>query len=220
MIEKLLEILAPHECLGCGHEGLLLCDNCASRLPAAIARCYRCRRSTAEFRTCANCKASPLRTVRAAVRYEDDGLVKALIHRFKFERAQAAAHDIAPLLQLPSDISRERIVVHVPTATSRVRQRGYDQAKLIARGVAARHGVMHVSALARIGQQRQVGASGSARRHQLQTAFRVTRPLLVAGKHVILIDDVLTSGATLEAAALTLKQAGAWRVEATVFAQA
>src|SRR6266702_2307994 len=95
---------------------------------------------------------------RAVTPYQ--GVAKALIWRLKFGRAQAAARDIALLLQLPPEAGHARLLVHVPTATSRVRQRGYDQARLIARRVSALHGIAYVPALVRHGQQRQVGMSG------------------------------------------------------------
>ncbi|SRR6266568_3979600 len=218
MLERFIALIAPHDCLVCGTEGRLLCAACAAQLPMAVSRCYRCQRATPDFRTCTSCQTSPLHAARAVTPYQD--IAKALVWRLKFGRAQAAARDIAPLLRLPSDAGHERLLVHVPTATSRVRQRGYDQARLIARRVSALHGIVCVPALVRHGQQRQVGMSGDARREQLRGAFRVTLPGLVSGKHVILIDDVLTSGASLESAAAALKQAGTWRVDACVFAQA
>ncbi|SRR6266702_1959834 len=218
MLEQFVALIAPHDCLVCGTEGRLLCAACAAQLPPAVSRCYRCQRVTPGFRTCTSCQASPLRAVRAVTPYQ--GVAKALIWRLKFGRAQAAARDIALLLQLPPEAGHARLLVHVPTATSRVRQRGYDQARLIARRVSALHGIAYVPALVRHGQQRQVGMSGEARREQLRGAFRVALPKVVSSKHVILIDDVLTSGASLESAAAALKQAGAWRVDACVFAQA
>jgi len=135
----------------------------------------------------------------------------------KFERARAATATIASALHAPP-ISTQTVVVPIPTATTRMRQRGYDHAKLIARHFARLNHVAYAPALARMGQHRQVGASGERRRQQLATAFRATQPL--AGKCIILIDDVVTSGATLEAAARTLRIAGAARVDATVFARA
>jgi len=135
----------------------------------------------------------------------------------KFERARAATTTIASALLAPP-ISKQTIIVPIPTATTRMRQRGYDHAKLIARHFARLHHAAYAPVLARMGQHRQVGASGERRRQQLGAAFRVTQPL--ANKHVILIDDVVTSGATLEAAANTLRKAGAARVDATVFARA
>ncbi len=220
MFDKVLTIIAPHECLNCRKEGSLLCFDCYEGLEKAAARCYRCERSQSDFTTCQKCKpATPLASVLAAVKYEMTA--KDLVWRMKFGRARAAAATIAAKLSLPSaDAKHRQIVVHVPTATVRVRQRGYDQAKLIARALARREHVPHCTALARVGQQRQVGASILTRKSQLQTAFRCVNVHEVVDAHVVLVDDVVTSGATLEAAAQQLAAAGAWRIDATVFAQA
>ncbi|MCA9324597.1 ComF family protein [Candidatus Saccharibacteria bacterium] len=118
------------------------------------------------------------------------------------------------------DFPEDAVVIHVPTATSRVRQRGFDQASLLARRLARSTPLTHIGALARRGQERQVGSGRKERFEHLLSAFWVQRPELVAGKHIILIDDVITTGATLEAAASVLRKAGAKRVDAVVFAQA
>ena len=107
-----------------------------------------------------------------------------------------------------------------PTATSRVRQRGYDQAKLLARALARQAGLPYLDCLARVGQTHQVGATREQRLRQLQAAFRVRRPNAVRSAYLLLVDDVSTTGATLELAATILKSAGARRVDAIVFAQA
>lgn len=114
----------------------------------------------------------------------------------------------------------EAVLVPVPTATSRVRQRGYDQAGLLSQELSRRTGLPSLPLLARCGQDRQVGSGRTERVRHLTGAFRVPAGKDVRGKHVILVDDVLTTGATLEAAAATLHKAGAARVDALVFAQA
>ncbi len=112
------------------------------------------------------------------------------------------------------------LLVHIPTATSRVRQRGYDQAELIARQAAKRMGLPHKGALMHLGQKQQHGASRAQRLAQLRDAFRIIRPDLIEDRHIVLVDDVITTGATLDAAAQALKAAGAKRVSALIFAQA
>jgi ComF family protein len=116
--------------------------------------------------------------------------------------------------------SENVVIVHVPTASSRVRRRGYDQARLLARAISKHTGLPHRPLLTRMGQHHQVGARREQRVTQLASAFRVSNPKPVDGNHIILIDDVLTTGATLEAAARALKAAGAKRVDGLVFAQA
>jgi ComF family protein len=110
------------------------------------------------------------------------------------------------------------VVTHVPTATSRVRRRGYDQAELLARQLAQDLKLPYASLLIRDGQSRQVGATRQARLAQLTHAFRIPKhfPQNVS---ILLVDDVVTTGATIETAARILRAAGAKSVSAAVFAQ-
>lgn len=143
------------------------------------------------------------------------GYAKSLVWKLKAGSARAAADEVASLLPL---IDCD-IVVPVPTASSRVRQRGYDQAVLIAKAYARRHRLPCSKHLVRQSQTRQVGASRAQRLAQLNRAFRVVNKKDLAGQRVILVDDVMTTGATLEVAARLLKAAGAKSVDAAVFAQ-
>jgi len=221
--EFLVSTVAPHTCVGCGREGRLLCADCAGDLRPAVGRCYRCHRVADSGKTCAGCSAQTgLARVRPLVLYERNA--KDLVWRLKFERARAGAAEIgrllAPLLVDEYGQSSAAILAHVPTATSRVRRRGYDQAALIVKTLARESGLPYASLLLRAGQQRQVGGSREKRRAQIKDAFRVRNPQKIQGAHIILVDDVITTGATLEAATATLKAAGAKKVEAIVFAQA
>jgi predicted amidophosphoribosyltransferase len=91
---------------------------------------------------------------------------------------------------------------------------------LIAKAVAAEQKKMrHASLLARYGQTRQVGATRQKRQQQVDNMFAVRKPELIKDAHILLIDDILTTGASLEAAAKILKAAGAKQVDAAVFAQ-
>lgn len=218
ILNMLIMIVAPHTCVGCGTEGSLLCSPCRSGLVVLPLRCYRCRKLTPHGQTCLSCRAtSGLYRVHVATLYH--GSAKSLVWRLKFTGAQAAATMMVDCMpSLP--ITRDTIIMHVPTATGRIRQRGYDQAALMARVIARRSPGLFLPCLARSGQQHQRGAARHLRLQQLAQAFRVTHRSRVRGAHILLVDDVITTGATLQAAARVLKQAGAGRIEAVVFAQA
>lgn len=220
LLEQLISIIAPHVCLGCGAEqDRLLCEACIEGLIKVPSCCYRCKAVTEDYSVCKQCAPStPLRHVAVFTHYRDAG--KELVHRMKYERAQQGAREIAGMVSehLPL-YPPDAVLTHIPTATSRIRTRGYDHAKIIARTLAT-GGIFTTSLLARIGQAHQVGSRRAERLRQLEHAFRPIHANHIQGKHVVLVDDVLTTGATLETAARVLRRAGATRVDAIVFAQA
>lgn len=218
-LDQLIGAIAPHNCLNCRGEGKLLCQQCVHKLQIIPSRCYRCHKLTEESRTCSTCrKTSSLYRLQVGTIYE--GLAKSLVWRLKYAGARAAARDIANYLANRTSVKSNCLIVPVPTASSRVRQRSYDQAKLIGIGLARRHGLQYLDCMARIGQTHQIGARRELRLKQLSSAYRLKSGQIVEGLHIILIDDVVTTGASLEAAAKCLKDAGAARIEAIVFAQA
>ncbi|HSX36075.1 MAG TPA: phosphoribosyltransferase family protein [Patescibacteria group bacterium] len=173
--------------------------------------------ATSDFRTCARCRsASPIHSLWATTVY--GGAAKDLVHRLKFERAQAAAAVIAQSLAARLPERQDWLVTFVPTAPTRRRQRGYDQAELIARRLARQIGAPYAPLLGRGGKLRQVGQGRAVRKEQMQGAFYARRS--ADGRHVLVVDDVVTTGGTLEATAAVLRDAGAARVSAVVFAAA
>jgi ComF family protein len=121
--------------------------------------------------------------------------------------------------ELLPDISPDTVICHVPTASVRVRLRGYDQSELIAKHLAQKRKMRHSTFLRRYGRSRQVGSGRAERFKHLKKALQVNPRASLSGRHVLLIDDITTTGATLEAAANALKEAGAKTVDAIVFAQ-
>lgn len=221
ILERLIRLYAPLLCVGCGAESdRLLCLVCCETIPSIPSRCYRCRSVSRDYATCAACrKVTPLRHVY--VGFHHDGLPKELLHRAKYERAAAGLSEMAELLRPHAVVLPQGVVlVHIPTATSRVRQRGHDQAEVLARLLAAQVRMSRVCALARLGQAHQVGSTRAERMAHLHGALRIKDSRGLRGAHVVLVDDVVTTGATLETAARALKRAGVKRVDALVFAQA
>jgi len=146
------------------------------------------------------------------------GVAKQLIWKLKSAGAQAAAEVMAAGMVALLPAGERPVIVSVPTATGRVRQRGYDQAQLLGRQLARQARLPWLACLARSGQLHQVGANRQQRRWQLHDSLRVTQRRFVRGAHIVLIDDVYTTGATLEAAAEVLIKAGAARVDGLTFA--
>src|SRR3990167_6321823 len=219
IIERLISVIAPHACLACGAEGSLLCRWC---LPDAFdpvpSRCYKCYKQTKDSLVCGSCKrSSRLKHVWVATEY--NGLAKELVRKFKFQHAQAADALLAKAISKSLPFLPDYVIVPVPTASSRRRARGYDHTKLITKQLSCITGLPAARALTRLGQSRQVGSKRKQRQSQMIDAFNFVGPMSVKGKHVLLIDDIVTTGATLEEAAKTLKNSGAKSVSAAVFAQ-
>lgn len=219
MLERFITLLAPHICLVCGAEGAVLCAWCAPDAAEVVpARCYRCLAVSQDSRVCEKCrKHTVLEHVWVSSVY--DGVAKRLIRKLKFERGKAAATVIAEILDetLPYFPSNATIT-YVPTANKRIRLRGYDHAKLIAQQFAKRRGLSCAPLLVRHGHARQVRSSKSVRAEQAAQSYTIKRANL-SYDTVLLIDDILTTGATVEAAARILKKAGVRYVNAAVFAQ-
>lgn len=220
IIDGLLAVLAPYECLGCQTEGTLLCLDCSGLLEASTHHCYKCLTPSAGSLTCTVCRTDGgLHRVTSVTAY--DGIAKELVAKLKFSGARAVARPMASCLaESLGTRGRDYLIVPVPTATARARARGFDQAKLLARELSWQTGLPYADCLARSGRSRQLGTSRQQRFSQLDGVFRVTASARVKDADILLVDDVLTTGATLEAAAETLKGQGAGRISAAVFARA
>lgn len=218
LIEQILAVMAPHECVGCAAEGGLLCGTCRQQLPPSPRECYGCRRPDRQSLTCPACsRLSALIRVCAATIYR--GEARTLIWRLKSTGARSAAVTMArSMADLVLD-SQGYILVPLPTATGRIRRRGFDHSRLLTRELSRLTGLARADCLVRRGQTHQVGADKALRISQLAGAYRINNAKLVRGADIMLVDDVMTTGASLETAARLLKAAGAARVEAVVFAR-
>jgi ComF family protein len=160
---------------------------------------------------CALCR-SGLRGFDAAYSFGAyEGVLRELIHLYKYGKVRTLARPLSGLLAqaLPRDEAFDA-AVPVPLYWRRRLQRGFNQAELLARGLSRRTGIPVVTSLGRVRPTpTQAGLSTSARRQNVARAFRARD---VQGKRILLIDDVMTTGATAASCALALKQAGARRV--------
>lgn len=221
ILEKISRIYAPFCCIGCDTEtDRLVCESCLGHLLRVPSRCYLCRTTTRNYRVCVRCrKISPLAAV--VVFGVHEGPAKELVHKAKYERAKTGLYEMSGLMAalVPYSLERDMVIVPVPTASSRVRERGYDQAVVLAKDISKTVSLQYFPVLVRLNQAHQVGSTRADRKRHVKNGFRVVKPDIVKGRNILLIDDVCTTGATLEEAARTVKRAGAANVYGLTFSQ-
>ena len=192
-------------------------------LPELGPACPLCASPAPTASICGACLKRPPRvssTIAAgAYAYPLDRLVQALKYEHKLSLAQPLGHRLAAAIERsPGNLKRPDAVIALPLAPARQRERGFNQAIEIARVVARRTTVPLSSGLVRTGTgAAQVSLPWAQRRQNVRGAFACTRSF--SGRHVAIVDDVMTTGATLEAAATALLRAGAARVDAWVVAR-
>lgn len=151
--------------------------------------------------------------------------MREALHAFKFRGRQALA---APLGDLLVEVAARRLpdgapalLVPVPLHPRRERERGFNQALLLARRLGRARGIpVRADALVRAAAtQAQTELDARARRANVRGAFRLRRPEAIAGRHVLLVDDILTTGATLSECARCLREGGAATVGALTVAR-
>ena len=213
-VEVLLDLLFPPKCVFCrkllhrGEEGL--CASCRSGLPWTLAGEAEQR---PEF---VSLCVSPLW-------YQ--GAVRDSFHRYKFDGCRDYAGVYAGLMaQCVGDrlAGEYDLITYVPLSAKRRRQRGYDQVRLLAEGMAP---VLGLPVTETLEKARHTAAQSGltddgARRANVLGAYRVRDPEAVRGRRVLLADDVITTGATLSECARVLRTAGAASVVCVTFAQA
>ena len=232
--EAALHVILPRACahcredLPCGDAGPL-CAACHAALPPPPnPACARCGGSLGVRRDfCGACagRLFACRLARAAVSYR--GPAASLVHAFKFRASPSAAREAGRVMarELPrwTELSGFDALVPVPLHPRRKRERGYNQAEIIAREVAAATGLPMLDVLERRRASSPSWRLGRmARRAELSGAF-AARPdahKAVAGRRLLLIDDVCASATTLEECAFALRRAGACDAAGFVFARA
>jgi len=244
----LLDLLLPSGCVACrtwlpgGRAAPLVCAHCRSRLRVASwPRCPRCHfprgARRVESADCHECRDWPAALDAARYAYVLEPPADDLVHALKYEGwgelADLMGRAVAKLdpagrsmTRPPTERSSGRdpaIVVPVPTTARRLKRRGYNQAALLAARVAAERAARLVHGIERAGEGRsQTALAPAERRLNVRGAFTPAREAAaaVAGAHVLLVDDVLTTGATASEAACALRGMGAASVTLLAFARA
>jgi ComF family protein len=235
---RLLHLLLPLPCLGCSAplpsaaEDLHLCLVCRGRLMRHRPGCPRCGEPYPERRRgaepCADCRRRPPAFRRFVAPWVFAPPLDSVLHHLKFRRrgdlGERVARPLAAWLRQQRVAERERLdlVVPVPLHPWRRLRRGYNQADRLARPLSEDLGLPFAPALRRArATPPQTTLPRARRRTNLEGAFAVRRAWhgRLAGRRVLLVDDVATTGATLDAAARALRRGGASRVVAVAAAR-
>lgn len=218
MIDLMLALIAPHICYGCAKTGAVLCSSCMNDIVTDdFGRCIWCLIPAGTSHQCRACRAATT-TAGVWVVGERDGVLKTVIDEYKFESRRAAAGQLAELLARTIPVLPDTTVVTwVPTAGTHIRKRGFDHAALLARRFAKLRGLKARCLLKRRHSLSQRGLNGRGRRKAARSAFELLAGDLPAC--VLLIDDVLTTGATLRACIGLLGEAGVSEMYAAVVAR-
>ncbi|MCE2991423.1 MAG: ComF family protein [Candidatus Jidaibacter sp.] len=220
---KLMDILYPLQCISCNQKvdsahsfcqkcwskvefiGKPCCEKCSIPLPVDYLgrRCYKCVSHPPKFDVCIS-----------VFRYDD--FTKKLIHDFKFNDKTGYAKSFAHMMYNQSGqlLEQADVVIPVPMHKTRVQRRKYNHATLIARNISKLSGVkLEVDALIKLRPSvNQMGLNRLERARNLLGAFSVSDDSLIRNKSIVLVDDVLTTGATASECAKTLKQFGAKKI--------
>ncbi len=222
-----IDAVFPARCAGCGRAGQRFCEPCLSALAyLPLPVCERCGYPlpAQAGRLCVTCRQAPpsaLAGIRSAAFFE--GPLQQALHSLKYKRDIILADTLARVLHrawtehpVPGNL-----VMPIPLSSQRLRERGYNQAGLLARGLAELAGLPYASqgAVRLRHTASQVGLSAAQRRENISGAFRGIAAR-VAGRAVILVDDVCTTGSTLAACAEALASAGAASVWGFTLARA
>ncbi len=217
MLSIIETLVLPPTCGGCGRRGAWFCAACEEHVRREpTPRCSRCDAPLAvPALRCQGCSAWPPELVLVRAPYVFDGPVRAALHRAKYRGEHARARELGRRLAAFAEsefapvLRGADLVVPIPLHPSRRRERGFNQSELLAAPVADALGLALVRDLERARSTRpQVGLGREARSRNLSGAFRWSGRRL-DGAIVLVVDDVVTTGATLGEAARTLASAGA-----------
>lgn len=221
-----LIIFFPARCVSCGSPGLIVCPQCLESIEKlSTSLCTECGKLTDLSTYCPNCRRkleTNLAGIYICARY-DAGPIREIIYGLKYQ----GYLDIVPVIgeliveRIRDNLPKgELVVVPVPLHPRKKAIRGFNQAELIARYVSKRLDLKGGNALVRIKNTRsQVEFNRAKRLANMEGAFRCEDRGLVQGKIVLLVDDVVTTGATLNDCARALKEAGAKKIWGAVLAR-
>jgi len=221
-----LDLIFPQFCLLCGQEmGAWLCPGCLGKiLPIQTQVCPACGRISQKGRFCRPCRIPALSGMVVAGYYEE-GPMKEIIHNFKYNSLIKLGELLGEMMarswreNFPMD--KDFLITAVPLHFLRQAKRGYNQSEVLAENIASRLNLEKNFKILRKFRSTapQVKTSGKERLKNIKSSFKINQKINICGRRLILVDDVATTGATLQECARLLKKAGAKEVWGLVIAR-
>lgn len=223
LLNRCLNFIQPQQnCVLCGaaSDSHLVCNPCHDELPRPASACPICA-APGSGEICGQCLQHPPHFTRTLAALDYTFPVDKLIQAYKYHHQLALARLFGTLLsQTVQHQARPDLLLPMPLHPTRLRERGFNQAHEIAKRIGKTLKLPATPNLARrvVNTASQATLDWDARKKNMQGAFACETPL--AGQHIALVDDVMTSGATLNELSKTLKQAGAGEISVWVVARA
>ena len=208
MFDRVLSVIAPHYCYGCGKTGKTICQKCKKHITQmSYTTCVLCDRKLKDNNYCGRHRFPVQRIYCLLLR---QGAVLRAIDALKFERKRAVINDLVDITdELLPQLPTNSVLVPIPTTPRNTRIRGYDHMKLICHQLGRTRRIPVEQVLQRRNNVTQhFATSAKQRRLQAKEFFQVVADVDPA-KHYYLVDDIFTTGATVREAARCLRQAGA-----------
>lgn len=231
-----LELLLPSFCLGCQKEGILLCQDCQSILEIAEYDYCLCNKNplrilpNAKNGKCQRCKDKKLSGLYSALPYKEKALTRKLIGQFKYEPyiktlAKPLSNIILEHFVLTHNTTNafweNSVLLPIPLDKKKLKHRGYNQAEELAKEMATRINIPVITdTLVKIkATPAQMKLSKEDRQVNLKDAFFIKHPEKIKNKRIFLVDDVYTTGSTIQECAHVLRTSGAKQVFGIVIAR-
>jgi len=220
--EFILDIVFPKKCVACGKLDSLFCEKCRAKiLFLKTQNCPFCLKITPRGRVCPSCNGkSALTGVYVVAHFEEP--LKTVIHQYKYEFIKALKDDLADIAwPYMEDFPKNAVLTCIPSNSKRLAWRGYNQAEEIARILAQNTGMRFYPNLLKRTEYKipQTQLRRKERFENVKNSFAKGKKVDLKGKQVIIFDDLVTSGATLDACARELRKMGATRVWGFVLAR-
>lgn len=216
-LERFWDIIFPKKCINCKREGSYLCEDCLSLVEINPHRYCLCERLEKKDK-CENCKEKKLDKILSAASFNNK-IVKEAVHKFKYGYIKELARPLSLLIlihlqTINADIDKSFVFVPIPLSDKKKRRRGFNQSEEMGKVLSEATGIpLFSDALVKIKETKpQMELKRKERIENLKNCFKIKNKENIENKTVLLLDDVYTTGATMEECSKILKQSGAEKV--------